>query len=133
MKAARILWTFFCIVMAASVLVVRAAPSEQRRPTPLPAPTLVSPANGATVTGTVTLKWNAVPGAKCYHLQAHLNPYFDQQYNIIEQWCLTGTSYTFTPSPGFIVYFPHLYWRVQAKDANNTGGAWSEIRLVKLK
>src|SRR5215211_2735206 len=72
----------------------------KRQPTPTPAhpptatpvrltaPTLISPPNGATVSGEVTLLWSAVPGAARYHLQAHLNPYHDEQSNIIEQWGL---------------------------------------------
>jgi len=113
-----------------------------RTPTPLPtatsapvqltAPTLLSPHYGATVGGQVTMKWSAVPGAARYHLQAGLNTYFDGQFNIIEQWSLTDTSYTFTASPGFVEYFPHLYWRVQAIDSNNVQGLWSEIGYFEL-
>src|SRR5262245_56564876 len=62
---------------------------------PLPAPTLLSPPNGATVSGVVTLAWRAVPGAARYHLQAGLNPYHDEQSNIIDKGSLTDTSYTF--------------------------------------
>jgi hypothetical protein len=102
-----------------------------RAPTPapvqLPAPTLLSPPNSATVSGQVNFVWSAVPGAARYHLQAAPNPYHDAQFNIIDQWGLTDTSYPFYASPDFMVYFPHLYWRVQAIDANDFQGSWSEI------
>jgi len=102
-------------------------------PVTLTAPTLLSPANGSTVhSGDVTFSWTAVPGAAHYHIQAGLNPYFDGQYNIIEHWSLTEPLYTFNVTPGFVEYFPHLYWRVQAIDANNVQGPWSEVWLFNL-
>ena len=118
-----------------------AVAKPRRTPTPTPtsvpvtltAPTLLSPANGSTVhTGDVTFAWSAVPGAARYHIQAGLNTYFDGQYNIIEWWNLTVLSYTFTATPGFVEYFPHLYWRVQAIDANNVYGPWSEVWYFNL-
>jgi len=118
-----------------------AVAKPRRTPTPTPtsvpvtltAPTLLSPANGSTVhTGDVTFAWSAVPGAARYHIQAGLNTYFDGQYNIIEWWNLTDPSYTFTVTPGFVEYFPHLYWRVQAIDANNVYGPWSEVWYFNL-
>ena len=116
---------------------------RRRTPTPiltptsasvtLTAPTLLSPANGSTVhTGDLTFTWTAVPGAARYHLQAGLGTAFDGQSNIIEEWSLTQPSYTFNVTPGFVVYFPHLYWRVQAIDANNVQGPWSEVWQVNL-
>ena len=107
-------------------------PTATSAPVQLTAPILLSPPYGATVGGQVTMKWSAVPGAARYHLQAGLNQYFDGQFNIIEQWSLTDTSYTFTASPGFVEYFPHLYWRVQAIDANNVQGLWSEVGYFEL-
>src|SRR6266498_3377870 len=107
-----------------------------RTPTPLPtatsapvqltAPTLLSPPYGATVGGQVTMKWSAVPGAARYHLQAGLNTYFDGQFNIIEQWSLTDTSYTFTASPGYIVRFPRLYRRLHSIASTTVQGQWSQ-------
>src|SRR6266498_3226627 len=57
---------------------------------------------------------------------------FDQTYNIIENWSLTESSYTFNVTPGFVVYFPRLYWRVQAIDANNVQGPSSEMWQFNL-
>ncbi|RPJ20216.1 MAG: hypothetical protein EHM33_28890 [Chloroflexi bacterium] len=128
--------------MASFVSYASASPDDShRRPTRTPrppsvgltAPTLLAPANGTTVhTGNLTFAWTAVPGAARYHLQAAGGTAFDQQYNIIEYWSLTEPSYTFNVTPGFVVYFPRLYWRVQAIDANHVQGPWSEVWLVNL-
>lgn len=107
-------------------------PTATPAPVQLTAPTLVSPPNGATVSGQVTFVWSAVPGVARYHLQAGLNPYHDGQSNIIDEWSLTDTSYSFYASPDFVSYFPHLYWRVQAIDANYVGGPWSEVWYFNL-
>lgn len=116
---------------------------RRRTPTPRPsatpasvtltAPRLLSPENGATVhTGNLTFSWTPVPGAARYHIQAGLGTAFDEQSNIIEYWSLTDPSYTFNVTPGFVEYFPHLYWRVQAIDANHVQGPWSEVRRVNF-
>ena len=108
-------------------------PVKVTTPVRLVAPTLLSPANGSTVhTGNVTFSWSAVPGAARYHLQAGSGTAFDGQYNIIEYWGLTSPSYTFNVTPGFVVYFPRLYWRVQAIDANNVQGPWSQVWQFNL-
>jgi len=116
-------------------------PSEalpgRHTPTPAPvtltAPALLSPANGATIhPGNLVFSWTSVPGAARYHIQAGGSTNFDESYNIIEYWSLTSPSYTFNVTSGFIVYFPHLYWRVQAIDANNVQGPWSEVRTINL-
>jgi hypothetical protein len=65
-------------------------------------------------------------------LQAGGGTSFDEQYNIIEYWDLTEPSYTFNVTSRFLVYFPRLYWRVQAIDANNVQGPWSEVRVMYL-
>lgn len=113
------------------------AARPRRTPTPTPvtltAPSLLAPANGSTVhTGNLTFAWSAVPGAARYHLQAGGGINFDETFNIIENWSLTEPSYTFNVTPGFVVYFPRLYWRVQAIDANNVQGPWSEVRIIYL-
>jgi len=128
--------------MASFVSYASASPDERhRRPTPTPrppsvgltAPILISPENGVTVhTGNLTWSWNPVPGAARYHFQAGGGTSFDSQYNIIEYWGLTEPTYTFNVTPGFVVYFPRLYWRVQAIDANNVQGPWSEWRVINL-
>jgi hypothetical protein len=99
--------------------------------TALAAPTLLSPANGAIVSPNPTLSWRAVPGAARYHIQVAGGTYFDQQYNFIESWSLTSTSYRISGHPE--AYNPHLYWRVQAIDANNVQGPWSQTSQFTIK
>lgn len=130
------------LLLAASAFAPYAPASQnaarpRRTPTPAPvtltAPTLLTPANGSTVhTGDVTFSWTAVPGAARYHIQAAGGTAFDQQYNIIEYWGLTQPSYTFNVTSGFVTYFPRLYWRVQAIDANNVQGPWSQVWQFNL-
>ncbi len=109
------------------------APTSTTAPAGLTAPTLLTPANNVTLhPGNVTWSWTAVPGAVRYHIQAGNGTAFDQQYNIIEYWDLTTTSWSFDVSSGFIFYFPHLYWRVQAIDANNNYGPWSQVWVTNF-
>jgi len=116
------------LILGISVLVPQLAMAKRQHPTAaLSAPTLISPSNGATVSGTVTFAWTAIAGAARYHIQVGSGTNFGEQSNIIENWSLTKPSYTFTITPGFVVYFPHLYWRVQAIDANNVQGPWSAV------
>jgi hypothetical protein len=122
---------------SAEVAKPRRTPTPRPTQTPpsvtLTAPTLLGPANGATVhTGPLTFSWTAVPGAARYHIQAGGGTAFDEQSNIIEYWSLTQPSYTFNVTSGFVTYFPRLYWRVQAADANNVPGPWSEVRMIHL-
>jgi hypothetical protein len=125
--------------MAAVVPYASASPDDyhrRRTPTPRPrptatsasvtltAPTLLSPANGETRhTGNLIFTWSPVPGAARYHIQAG---------GIIENWSLTEPSYTFNVTSGFVTYFPRLYWRVQAIDANHVQGPWSEWSVIHL-
>jgi hypothetical protein len=143
-----ILITLVAFALASSMtkpIVAEAKRKPTRTPTPLPtatpapveltAPTLISPPNGATVSGQVTFVWSAVPGAACYHLQAGLHPYLDTQSNVFNEGCLTDTSYSFYASAGFVEYFPQLYWRVRARtttDIYGTYGPWSEVWYFNL-
>ncbi|MCL4868882.1 MAG: S8 family serine peptidase [Anaerolineae bacterium] len=79
------------------------------------APTLVSPANGATGTSlTPTLVWNAVPNATSYNLQVATDPGFT---NIVYSNTVVGTSDTTTTLNINTTY----YWRVQAVNVCGTG------------
>jgi hypothetical protein len=135
----RIFFVWMLVVMlsmASFVSYASASPDESHRPpsgSGLAAPTLIAPANGATVPlGNVTWSWKPVPGAARYHLQAGRGPNLDGQYNIIDRWSLTEPSYTFNITSGFRFYFPQLYWRVRAFDANNNPGPWSEVRMFTI-
>jgi hypothetical protein len=136
----RIFFVLMLVVMLSMVSFVSyasASPEEsQGRPAPreaLAAPTLLAPANGITVPlGNVTWSWRPVSGAARYQLQAGRGPNLDAQYNIIDRYNLTTTSYTFNITAGFRFYFPQLYWRVRAFDANNSPGPWSEVRMFTI-
>ena len=124
--------------MASFVSYASASPDESHRQPPaggaLTAPALISPANGTTVPlGNVTWSWKPVPGAARYHLQAGRGSSLDAQYNIIDRYNLTQPSYTFNITAGFRFYFPQLYWRVRAVDANNVPGPWSEVRMFTIQ
>jgi hypothetical protein len=100
-------------------------PTPTATPAPqLTAPILVSPPNGTTLgVGDVTFTWEPVPGAAYYHIQAG---------GIIDYWSLTEPSYTFNVTAGFIIYFPRLYWHVQAIDANGNQGPWSDYWVINF-
>ena len=132
MKAIRVLVLMALMLLGSMTVLSQENPATQRwfpgrNPRPaLTAPPLVAPGNGAVLSPNPTLSWSAVPGAARYHLQVNNIPIFEGTYNKIENWGLSGTSYTIMGYPE--AYFPRLYWRVQAIDANGRQGPWSEVR-----
>jgi hypothetical protein len=79
------------------------------------APTLSSPANGATsVSTSPTLNWNASTGATSYQLQVSTNSSFSS--TVVNQSGITGTSYGVTGLTDGTTY----YWRVNATNAGGT-------------
>jgi aqualysin 1 len=90
-------------------------------PPPPAAPTLVSPANGATgVSTSPTLTWNASATATSYRVQVATDAGFT---NVVsDQANLPGTSANVTGLAGNTVH----YWRVNASNAGGTG-PWSTV------
>jgi hypothetical protein len=86
-------------------------------------PTLVSPANGATVTD-IEFDWDPVPGARTYDIQ--VSPNGDWANNITFSANVKGTRYSNPTSLNNGSYF----WRVRAVDAANNNGAWSAERQL---
>jgi hypothetical protein len=88
----------------------------------IPAPVLVSPANGATNASTTpTLSWSAVSCATSYGLQVATTPSFSPPSTVVINQTATGTSFTVsTPLSNNTTY----YWHVNAKKSGETS-AWS--------
>ncbi len=98
-------------------------------PTPLPAPTLLSPANNAKVplNQSIPFSWSAVSGAATYEIQfddssSFTNPLFAAQTGLTQ----TQTTQTFTSERRF-------WWRVRARTAAQVNGAWSAARSIDVK
>jgi hypothetical protein len=98
-------------------------------PTPLPAPTLLSPANNAKVplNQSIPFSWSAVSGAASYEIQfddssSFTNPLFAAQTGLTQ----TQTTQTFTSERRF-------WWRVRARTAGQVNGAWSAARSIDVK
>ena len=88
-----------------------------------PAPTLTSPANGATVPGTsVTFQWSSVSGATNYAVQVSASPAFSPLFHYNYTYTATSRTYTDFPNNGTT-----YYWRVRAYNAAGWG-AWSSAR-----
>lgn len=88
--------------------------------------TLVAPAQGATLkSARPTFSWSLVGGAKQYRLQVSTTSNFS---NIVINNVGAAVSYLPTTSlqPG------EYYWRVQAYDAANNEGAFTEPRMFSL-
>ncbi len=90
-------------------------------PTPPSAPTLSSPANGATgVSTSPTLSWNASSGATSYRLQVSTSSAFST--TVFDQSGITSTSQAVTGLANGTLY----YWRVNASNTAGTS-AWSSV------
>ena len=85
---------------------------------PLPAPSLVGPANESETTLTPTLSWNVVPGAATYNVQLGDRPGFELGY-IINEFKWEDVNYT-VPK-GLLVNDKTYYWRVKANSEAGSG------------
>ncbi|MEK9138620.1 MAG: fibronectin type III domain-containing protein, partial [Bacteroidota bacterium] len=86
---------------------------------PPPAPSLVSPANGATkVSIAPTLTWNASSGAASYQLQVSTSSTFSTF--VVNQSGITSTSFAVSG----LAYSTTYYWRVNAANAGGNS-PWS--------
>ncbi len=90
---------------------------------PPTAPTLASPANGATGLSTsLTLTWNASTGATSYGVQVSTDPSFSA--TVVNQSNITTTSYAVNGLTGNTTY----YWHVNATNSGGTSAyssTWS--------
>ncbi|MGH2567548.1 MAG: hypothetical protein ACRDGA_04360, partial [Bacteroidota bacterium] len=87
-------------------------------PPPPAAPTLASPANGATnISISPTLQWNVSSDASSYALQVSTSSSFSP--TLVDQSGITGTSYSLSG----LTFSTTYYWRVNASNAAGTS-AW---------
>ncbi len=87
------------------------------------APTLIAPANSATVPQPVTFDWNDVANAASYQIQVDDSNSFSTP-RVIDQ-TVTASQYTAT-SP--VLSSLQHWWRVRGRNAAGTAGSWSSIR-----
>lgn len=96
-------------------------------PSPPPAPTLVSPPDGAlNVSLTPVLTWNTAPTATTYHLQVAGDSLFTQI--VVDDSTLTGTSQQVGPLSAATLY----YWHVRAKNVGGVSSYSSTFRFTTL-
>jgi hypothetical protein len=103
--------------------------SAPATPTPPPAPTLLSPANGARLPRSqpIPFSWSAVAGAATYEVQFDDSSSFTNPL-IAAQTGLTGTqtTQTFTSERRY-------WWRVRARTAGGVNSAWSSVRSFEIR
>ena len=98
-------------------------------PGPPAAPSLVSPANNATLplNQSITFSWNPVAGAATYQIQIDDSSSFSSPL-VLSRTGLTQTqtTHTFTSERTF-------WWRVRGRTAGGTNGAWSSARSFVIR
>ncbi|HJR79406.1 MAG TPA: FG-GAP-like repeat-containing protein [Anaerolineales bacterium] len=98
-------------------------------PGPPAAPSLVSPANNATLplNQSITFSWNPVAGAATYQIQIDDSSSFSSPL-VLSRTGLTQTqtTHTFSSERTF-------WWRVRGRTASGTNGAWSTVRSFVIR
>jgi hypothetical protein len=98
-------------------------------PGPLAAPSLVSPANNATLplNQSITFAWNPVANAATYQIQIDDSSSFSSPLVLSRTGITqTQTTHTFTSERTF-------WWRVRGRTASGTNGAWSTVRSFVIQ
>ena len=90
------------------------------------APTLLAPANGATVTQPLTLDWNDVANAASYQIQVDTSSSFASPFTINS----TITASQLTTSA---LTNRQYWWRVRGRNSAGTNGAWSLTRSFTVQ
>lgn len=95
---------------------------------PLPAPSLVSPANDARFPPgqTITFDWTDVTGAASYTIEIDDSDRFTAP--LLVSQTVTNSTTTISGLPA-----QRMWWRVRANDASGNPGAWSTVRRFELK
>lgn len=94
---------------------------------PLPAPTLLSPADGARFAPnqSIAFDWNDVSGAETYTFQVSSASTFTS--------ILLQRSSTTSQIAASLVAAGNRYWRVRAIRLDGSPGSWSAVRSVRIK
>jgi hypothetical protein len=98
-------------------------------PGPPAAPSLVSPANNATLplNQTITFSWNPVAGAATYQIQ------IDDSSSFSSPFVLSRTGITQTQTTHSFNSERTFWWRVRGRTASGTNGAWSVARSFAIR
>jgi hypothetical protein len=103
------------------------APPPPPPPPPVPpAPTLVSPADGATTSLPVTFDWTDVAGAASYNIQVDEISAFGAP--LILDATATASQFTSSSLPG-----GNWFWRARAVNSAGTPGPWSAVRTIQVQ
>ncbi|MEP7112117.1 MAG: hypothetical protein ABI862_02525 [Ilumatobacteraceae bacterium] len=89
------------------------------------APTLLAPANQATVRQPVAFDWSDVANAATYTIQIDDSSTFAAPF--VVNVTVSASTYTATGLP------QRVWWRVRAIDASGTAGPWSPTRRLDLR
>jgi hypothetical protein len=90
------------------------------------APTLLSPANGASVTLPLTLDWNDVTNAASYQIQVDTSSSFGSPFTI-------NTTTTESQLTTSALTARQYWWRVRGRNSAGTNGAWSTTRSFTVQ
>lgn len=95
---------------------------------PLPAPSLISPANGYTAVNLnpIAFSWSSVSGSTRYDIQVSTSMFFS---TIFLSASPTVTSYSFMGWSNNVTY----YWRVRAYNVTTGNGYWSSTRNFVIR
>src|SRR6185503_4384948 len=97
-------------------------------PGPPAAPSLVNPANNATLplNQSITFSWNPVAGAATYQIQI-------DDANTFSSPVLSRTGITQTQTSHTLTSELTFWWRVRGRTASGTNGAWSTVRTFVIQ
>ena len=95
---------------------------------PLPAPSLLSPADDARFSPgqSIGFDWSDVAGASTYTIQIDDSQSFSTPLTVNQ----TTSASQFTTST---LPTTRMWWRVRANDSSGAPGAWSSVRRVEVK
>ncbi|GIH05472.1 hypothetical protein Rhe02_35390 [Rhizocola hellebori] len=103
------------------------APPPPPPPPPIPAaPTLLAPADGATLAQPVTFDWTDVTGAASYTIEVDEISAFGAP--LILTASTTGSAFTTSALPAGT-----WFWRARAVNPAGTPGPWSQVRTITVQ